>query len=504
MGDQFTASELVIGLSTAVGTNTTYIVDELIAQLKEFNYDAVFIRLSQEVLAPLLTEDVQRTQYACSMALMDAGNTARTESNNKAILTCAAADRIQSIREKKAAIQGSKPQLPGTAFIISSLKHPEEVSKFREIYPNNFFLFAINESKESRLANLNKRNIGNDDAIKLIERDANEKDEFGQHTRDVFEMADFHLTLNCKEKPTKSNTPVEDPMKKTIRRQITRILDLIFGNPFITPTFDEYAMFLAYSSGLRSADLGRQVGAVISNKNNEIIATGANEVPKYGGGQYWPDAITFEDDPNGRDYIRGYDANKKEHQHLIDSIVASYKYKDEQDRDAFQERLTNSQIKYLTEYGRAVHAEMAAIVACARTGISLNGATLYCTTFPCHNCAKHIINAGIERVVYVEPYPKSKTFELYDDSTSMTEKDDKVYFEEFVGIGPRRFFDLFSLRLSNGISLERKDRVGNALHWTRNTARLRFRMLPLSYFEKEGIECLKWRTFRSGSQTGGE
>ncbi|MCZ5321339.1 hypothetical protein O5699_00900 [Escherichia coli] len=60
---------------------------------------------------------------------------------------------------------------------------------------------------------------------------------------------------------------------------------MLFGNPFITPTFDEYAMYMAFSSALRSADLSRQVGAVLA-KNYAIMSTGANDVPKSGGGLY--------------------------------------------------------------------------------------------------------------------------------------------------------------------------------------------------------------------------
>ena len=44
------------------------------------------------------------------------------------------------------------------------------------------------------------------------------------------------------------------------------------------------------------------------------------------------------------------------------------------------------------------HAEMEALLSCARSGVSTRGATLYSTTFPCHNCAKHIIAAGVARV----------------------------------------------------------------------------------------------------------
>ncbi|MDP2708707.1 MAG: cytidine/deoxycytidylate deaminase family protein [bacterium] len=48
---------------------------------------------------------------------------------------------------------------------------------------------------------------------------------------------------------------------------------------------------------------------------------------------------------------------------------------------------------------RTAHAEQNAIVAAARFGIALDGATLYCHMTPCYACAKMIINAGIKRVV---------------------------------------------------------------------------------------------------------
>lgn len=68
------------------------------------------------------------------------------------------------------------------------------------------------------------------------------------------------------------------------------------------------------------------------------------------------------------------------------------------------------------DYIRAVHAEMAALTDAARHGVSTKGCVLYTTTFPCHDCAKHIVASGIQRVVYVEPYPKSLVQEFYSDS----------------------------------------------------------------------------------------
>lgn len=53
----------------------------------------------------------------------------------------------------------------------------------------------------------------------------------------------------------------------------------------------------------------------------------------------------------------------------------------------------------------AIHAEQNAIIQAAKLGISIEGATLYCTHQPCVICAKMIVNSGISRVVYREGYP---------------------------------------------------------------------------------------------------
>ena len=70
--------------------------------------------------------------------------------------------------------------------------------------------------------------------------------------------------------------------------------------------------------------------------------------------------------------------------------------------------IRGSLVGNVTEYGRMVHAEMNAMSDAARLGRSLKGSTIFVTTYPCHNCAKHLIAAGIERIVFVEPYPKAK------------------------------------------------------------------------------------------------
>lgn len=64
----------------------------------------------------------------------------------------------------------------------------------------------------------------------------------------------------------------------------------------------------------------------------------------------------------------------------------------------------------------AIHAEQNAIIQAAKLGVSISGATLYCTHQPCVICSKMIINAGIDRVVYKYPYPDEFAQEILKEA----------------------------------------------------------------------------------------
>lgn len=64
----------------------------------------------------------------------------------------------------------------------------------------------------------------------------------------------------------------------------------------------------------------------------------------------------------------------------------------------------------------AIHAEQNAILQAAKLGISIDGATLYCTHQPCSVCAKMIVNAGIKRVVYEQGYPDQFSLEIFEEA----------------------------------------------------------------------------------------
>lgn len=70
----------------------------------------------------------------------------------------------------------------------------------------------------------------------------------------------------------------------------------------------------------------------------------------------------------------------------------------------------------------AIHAEQNAIIQAAKLGVSIDGATLYCTHQPCVICAKMIINAGIARVVYSEGYPDEFSIDIFSQANVLLQR----------------------------------------------------------------------------------
>ena len=231
----FKDTELVIGIVNAVGTECKRVLDPLKDRLEGFGYAVDEIRISSLLPPP----SGEKKEYLRIKHYMNLGDSLRETTRNNAILAAGAAHKIKESR---------KVNPKKTAYIINSLKHPDEVEFLRKVYGDGFYLFGIHADEKRRHAYLvGDKSLNQTEADELIRIDEDEKVDHGQRTRDTFHLSDFFISLGKN----------DDHVKNTIQR----FLELLFSNPFKSPTFDEFAMFMAFNSSIRSSDLSRQVGA---------------------------------------------------------------------------------------------------------------------------------------------------------------------------------------------------------------------------------------------------
>jgi deoxycytidylate deaminase len=476
--------EIFIALVAPTGSNSEDVCAALIDALGEFDYTGEVISLS--ALIGAFTETGQKETYASEYdrvkALIAEGDKLRNDSSDPTFVAKIGILEIIRLRELcLGASSGHLKYCEKRAYILRSLKRPEEIEFLRELYGHSLRIVSVYTPFDKRINNLalkisngrvSELKLAQPKAIELVNQDEIETSlRFGQNTRDTFPLADYFLsTVNREE----------------LKEGCRRFAGLLFGDPFITPNSDEVAMFAAYGTSLRSCDLSRQVGAAIASTSGDIMSTGCNEVPSAGGGLYWGEQVN-----SMRDLELGFDSNNQIKNQLKDDWISDINQ--EFQRQGLTAVLADS-FKFrnfdMIEFGRAVHAEMAALSSAVLHGIQVKGARLFSTTFPCHLCAKHIVACGIAEVVFIEPYPKSRTSELFNDSidvnmnylgNSVREKNgrisEKVTFRPFLGVAPRAYADSFRLE---GI---RKDSDGKVIKFV--TKKPKFRIFLPYYLSHE-------------------
>jgi deoxycytidylate deaminase len=439
--------ELFIGFVAPIGTDIRASINSFSNYFKAEGYNVVPIKVTDvfDRIAGYLAPEEKLAANPEARRLetyIKYGNQLRSTFDDDQILAAITITRIIQCRRAK---KGSdKPAAPErNVYLLHQFKRREEIDLLRSIYGSAFFQVSVYSRRGARVDNLSRRfaegqNRGNSNSFRgaaeeVVQRDENESDErHGQRVSRIFHDADVIIN--------------SDKGEEDVEKQIRRFCDLLFGSNRISPNKNEYGMFAAKAAALRTLDLSRQVGAAIFSATGEIIAMGSNEVPKAGGGTYWSDDAEGCDD---RDYQRGYDANDKRKVQLLQELFDLAKVKSAAQLTD-EKRIQDSQFMDALEYGRIIHAEMSAICDAARLGRSVQDAVLFTTTFPCHMCAKHIVAAGIKKVIFLEPYPKSLASNLHSDSIMIEGADRGKYatfpgvsFEHFDGVSPRRYRELF-------------------------------------------------------------
>lgn len=445
--------ELFFGLVAPIGVDLSETVQPLKTLLEGFQYRVETIKVT-DLFRDIDYCDVelqQKPSEARFNSYIEFGNRLREITGDKAI--CASLV-IDSIAKGRGSDPGKRQHIERRAYIIHQFKRKEEIELLRSVYGKLFFQISVYSSKGERTdafaqriardhksTDLDKYKAAADQLIKLDEDE--EENPNGQRVRDVFHLADFIINIDIPD---------------TQSEQLDRFVKLIFGATNLSPSPIEYGMYMAKGASLRSLDLSRQVGAAIFSRKHEVLSLGCNEVPKGGGGTYW--AQNGTDD--ARDFRWGRDPNDEKKRSLILDLFERLSGSGLMDKECVENidnmlqhpAVKDSDLMDIIEFGRILHAEMSAIMDAARLGRAVQDARLFCTTFPCHICAKHIVGAGIDTVYFLEPYPKSAAFALHPDSIEVEGSTrvhylnyNKTKFIHFHGISPRRYRDFFEKSL---------------------------------------------------------
>jgi deoxycytidylate deaminase len=461
------SKEFVLGLMGAVGCGLPRVVTGFETALEKLGYKVVRIKISAFITEQIkqskvsVPADEEKNRY---LANQTAGNTLRGLHGNDVMAKFV----INQIGRHRIAINPAlaevTSELPRIAYIVDQIKHPDEVALLRTVYRNNFYLVGVMSLEENRKSRLKDEGFKQPDIDKVIKRDRKEIDKSGQQLEKAFKLADYFM-----------HNPLGDKGDDLVGKQIERFLDLTHGSNTITPTAHEHAMYIAFSTAMKSSCLSRQVGASITDKYGRVIAVGTNDVPRYKGGLYGNehknDDRCFKTRKlceNNAEKLRRKDAIKRGvEKYIVGTFPEGDKMRDEKNIEKMSELIyEQSGIPDLIEFSRAVHAEMDALISLSRGGGgSTVGSTLYATTFPCHNCARHIIAAGVDKVYYIEPYEKSLAPTSHDDAIIVLDHDEdenedededeekgkakakkvaeKLRFVHFSGVGPRMYPELF-------------------------------------------------------------
>lgn len=455
------SNELIFAVVGHAGSGTSKVAESLKVALENADFE-VFILKASEAIREWNAEQSSDipTGIAGASAMQDLGDEMRLALGDHAAV---ARRLIGKVREKRAEASGQElvegqavmPDGRKRAYVLDSLRHPDEVKALRSLYQDAFLTIGVvcdSKVRKSRLVEKYK-----DDAPARVDlfmdRDADGDLEHGQLVAETFFLSDFFVdNTESRFEEEKIGAVSKSNPNWLVLDHLARLVEIVTHSKVVRPSLSETAMYHAHGARMRSACLSRQVGAALVDVNGEVVSTGCNEVPQAGGGVY--------DGEFGKDhrcaFHNEYCSSVREQNRIIDAVIEMFPELKNSDRDLARGRLRKSPLGGLLEFSRAVHAEMDALLAAARKGISTVGSKLFVTTFPCHYCARHIVAAGVDEVQFIEPYPKSLAMTLHDDAISSSSKnvmpsvfaaqrksgrdvskdDPKVRFVPFTGVAP--------------------------------------------------------------------
>jgi len=430
----------IIGFTGALGSGCTFMAKAVADAYTYGHY---------ELSAPIHEIAREKRRKESAQELQDIGNSLRKKYG---------ADYLVRVAIEKASGDW-KAGKTRPAIVFDSFRNTSEVDALRQ-WPN-FYLVSVQASTGERQKRLlkDKRVVQDQAAFEAADRrDQQERLNYGQQVRLCNDLADIIIVNN--------EYVASVDKSEFARRKFARYVELIMGiskgkRPAESlPKPEERLMTMAYCASKGSSCLKRQVGALIGRESGEVLSTGCNDVPEGADsclrdpelGSCAKDKIQevigagFAHCPKcGRRIslkrLRCLECGKKIAR-FTKRCPACGKdpgidYRCKCSTRVFSQFLpgASSSTGKLLDMCRAVHAEQNAILNLTKMGRPVPAdAVLYTTTYPCNLCASLIVNVGIRKLVYAEPYVTKEAEKILDG---------KVETRPFEGVKSSAFFRLY-------------------------------------------------------------
>lgn len=411
-------SNLVIGLTGPFGSGCG-----MMRMVLEGDFGFKPFKISDDIRGELGSKLIDKGKPNWRKVLQDHGNRRREE--NRAYWINKVVKRID-----KAKIKDKKDK----AIVIDGFRNFQEVQEIRKIYPR-FFLVAICAEKDERWKRVIKDYDGRFSEFERDDqRDRNEDLDWGQCVQKCVDDADYvyYNNENFFVYQQEGEEPDSEKIERTLKKQAKDFVPLMKGEEEKRrlPNPEEVQMTSAYAQSNSSTCIKRHVGAVITvvrEKQEIAVSMGFNENPPGVPTCSKLEVCCKDEDMASKLKGRGKHiycpSCGKEHKNLKKPWTCEC-------GRSFKEWLhPNRNMELCT----AIHAEERAVLSLG--GLSAEDGKLYVTTFPCFQCARLILDAGIKEIVYVEAYPVKKTSEFLIRNG--------VEIKPFNGFTARAFFRVF-------------------------------------------------------------
>lgn len=197
--------------------------------------------------------------------------------------------------------------------------------------------------------------------------------------------------------------------KNDLKMNIVRYVSLMMHPGLIKPTQIERCMQIAYTAKVNSGCISRQVGAVVTDKDYNILSLGWNDVPCGQTPCAYRNLIDlarqndkpaysnyeWRKDSPFHNFIDRYNfSNVSSDSKVLDGLPASFCFKKLNENVTGEKNPMNA---------RSMHGEEKALLQCDQQRVK--GGYLFTTSSPCEMCAKNAKEHRISKIYYIEPYP---------------------------------------------------------------------------------------------------